>query len=282
MAGPRGPAQFREGDGRVAACDPKVRACRPGACAAGARAARAEGYAFALETPEGAVIRNFSIPEALAPARPSRRSPCRRGEGCAGALRFFRLCLPLLPGGLAGARPSCWGRTSGLRVGLLHHPVLGARSEEAALAGVLAAQNLFGDAAALRLHARLIEQPGNTGAVKALALAGELGLDPDRLQPEAARKSTRAVLEAQAGRAVALGLRQTPAFVLGGYAFIGWPGPGNRAGFRAGAAALRRSRLSAGSAMRTAPPGLSAFPRRPWHTMATLSWPRQAWPRWRS
>jgi protein-disulfide isomerase len=193
------------------------------ACAAGAPKARAEGYAFALETPEGAVIRNFAIPKALAPAD-------LPGVLLAGAAK----AAPVLYDFFDYACPYCrlasqeldllLGPEGGLRVGLLHHPVLGAGSEQAALA-VLAAKSVFGEAAALRLHARLIAQPGRAGAAKALALAGELGLDPDRLRREAARAETRSILDAQAGRAVALGLRQTPAFVLGGYAFIGWPGP---------------------------------------------------------
>lgn len=192
--------------------------------------ARAEiARAFQVATPEGAVIRNFAIAPALAPDD-------LPGVITAGAAKDA----PILYVFSDYACPFCrlasqeldllLGPESGMRLGLLQHPVLGVGSANAALI-VLAAKNLFGDAAALRLHDRLFETPGRVGADKALALAETLALDPARLKAQAARPETQAVLDAQVNRAMALGLRQTPAFVLGGYAFIGWPGPETIEGF---------------------------------------------------
>jgi protein-disulfide isomerase len=186
--------------------------------------ARAEiARAFPLATPDGAVIRNFAIAPALAPGDLPGVTIAGAAKDAPVLYEFFDYACPYCR--LASQELDLvLGPESGMRLGLLHHPVLGARSAEAALV-VLAAKSLFGDAAALRLHGRLFEAPGRIGADKALALAETLALDPARLKAHAARPETRATLDAQASRAVALSLRQTPAFVLGGYAFIGWPGP---------------------------------------------------------
>jgi protein-disulfide isomerase len=178
--------------------------------------------AFPLETPDGATIRNFAISPALAPADLPGVIVAGAAEGAPVLYEFFDYSCPYCR--LAAQELDLLlGPESGMRLGLLHHPVLGPRSAEAALF-VLAAQKLYGDEAALRLHVRLFEAPGRMGADKARAVAESLSLDPARLTAEAGRGETQAVLDAHANRALALGLRQTPAFVLGNYAFIGWPG----------------------------------------------------------
>jgi len=189
----------------------------------GIPAARADvARAFLLETADGAVIRNFAIPKALAPTD-------LPGVLVAGAAKAAPVLYAFLDYACSFCRLASQeldlqlGPASGLRLGLLHHPVLGAGSQEAALV-VIAARPLFGDSAALRLHMRLFEAPGRVGAEKALALAASMGLDPEQLKAETQSARTRAVLDTQSGRAVALGLLQTPAFVFGDYAFVGWPG----------------------------------------------------------
>lgn len=192
-----------------------------GAREASAEAAR-EKARFALETPEG-VINNFAIPPELAPA--DLPGVLVTGAAKTGPVlyEFFDYACPYCR--LASQEVDLLlGPDSGMRLGLLHHPVLGEGSAQAARA-VLATKTLFGDDAALRLHTRLFETPGRVGADKVVALAAALDLDAARLKTEADGAETRAILDAHAGRARALGLTRTPSFVLGGYAFVGWPGP---------------------------------------------------------
>jgi len=178
--------------------------------------------AFALTTPEGDVIRNFAVPQNLAPS--DLPGVLVEGGAKTGPIlfEFFDYACPYCRMA-AQELDFLLGADSGMRLGLLHHPVLGEGSAQAARA-VLASAKIFGEEAALRLHARLFETPGRVGADKVLALAAAQNLDAARLEREAERAETKAVLDAHANRAKTLGLRQTPAFVLGGYAFVGWPG----------------------------------------------------------
>lgn len=112
---------------------------------------------------------------------------------------------------------------AGVRSALVQHPVLSPRSADAARV-VLAAARLNGDAAAYRLHVGLFETPGPTGTEKALAVAAAQGLKAAAVAEEAAREEVAAILAAQSERARALSLPQTPSFVLGEFAFVGWPG----------------------------------------------------------
>lgn len=179
--------------------------------------------AFELTTADGLVIRNFAIDPALTPDNLPGVMMAGTATGAPVLYEFFDYACPYCRVAFQELE-LLLGPDSGLRVGLLHHPVLGANSSAVALV-VLATMNLHGDAAALRLHSRLLDTPGRLGAARALAVAESLGLDAARLKAEAARTRTQAILGAQAHRALALGLKSTPAFVLGRYAFLGWPGP---------------------------------------------------------
>jgi len=191
--------------------------------------------AFPLATSDGAVIRNFAIAPALAPGDLPGVIVAGAAKDAPVLYEFFDYACPFCR--LASQELDLLlGPDSGMRLGLAHHPVLGPRSAETAMV-VLAAHSLFGDAEAFRLHGRLIATPGPVGGDWALGLAETLGLDRARLKAQAARPETQATLDAHTGRALALGLRQTPSFVLGGYAFVGWPGPDAVQGF---VGALRR------------------------------------------
>ena len=116
-----------------------------------------------------------------------------------------------------------FGPTAGARLGLVQHPVLSPQSADAARVA-LATARLHGDAAAYRLHVGIFEAPGAAGGEKALAVAAAQGLNAKALAEEAAREEIAAILAAQSQRARALSLPQTPSFVLGDFAFVGWPG----------------------------------------------------------
>ena len=112
---------------------------------------------------------------------------------------------------------------AGVRLGLVQNPILSQRSIDVARV-VLAAARSHGDAAAYRLHVGYFDAPGRTSAEKALAVAASQGLDAAALKREADGAAISGILEAQVARARALSLPHTPSFVLGDFAFAGWPG----------------------------------------------------------
>ena len=116
-----------------------------------------------------------------------------------------------------------FGPTAGVRLGLVQHPVLSPQSADAARV-VLATARLHGDDIAYRLHVGIFEAPGRASGEKALTVAAAQGLNAKALAEEAAREDIAAIVDAQSQRALALSLPATPSFVLGDFAFVGWPG----------------------------------------------------------
>jgi protein-disulfide isomerase len=177
---------------------------------------------FDVVTGDGAVVRNFRIAPELSPSN----LPGVIMSGGPGAeltlYEFFDYACPfcrtateeieilLQPGGP-------------VRLGLVQHPLLSQRSTDVALL-VLAAAGKYGDDAAYRLHVACFAAPGRTSADKALAVAARQGLDIAGLRREADGAGVSAILAAQVARAQALSLPHVPSFVLGDFAFAGWPG----------------------------------------------------------
>jgi protein-disulfide isomerase len=178
--------------------------------------------AFDLATADGDIVRNFRIASGKSPAN----LPGVILNGPAGAdlvlYEFFDYACPycriasqdldvlLTPG-------------SGVRLGLVQYPFLSQRSIEVARL-VLAAARRYGDFAAYRLHVSMFETPGKTSEEKALAVAAAQGLDTAALNREANHADISEILVTHTERARALSLTQTPSFVLGDFAFVGWPG----------------------------------------------------------
>jgi protein-disulfide isomerase len=177
--------------------------------------------AFFLLTPEGDPIRNFSIPGNLMPS------------DLPGVIVLGDTSAPILYEFFDYACPYCriayqeldvlLGPKAGFRLGLVHHPVVGANSKQLALM-VLAAQSEWGDGVAAQLHHRFMDGPARLAPERAWVLVKSMGLDIQKLQARMQDASIEHQLQAQTARALKLGLRMTPVFVLGHYAFVGWPG----------------------------------------------------------
>lgn len=178
--------------------------------------------AFDIETAERAPVRNFRI----APGQSPQNLPGVIVNGPAETdLVLYEFLDYACPHCRAAAQEIdvLLSPEAGFRLGLVQHPILSPGSIEAARV-VLAAAKLLGDAAAYGLHLALYETPGRAGEAKALAVASARGLDAAALKRAADAADVSAILAAQAERAQALELNLTPAFVLGDYAFVGWPG----------------------------------------------------------
>lgn len=178
--------------------------------------------AFDIATADGAPIRNFRIEAGRAPSD-------LPGVILAGSPKAGLILYEFFDYACAYCRIAAQEvdvlltPDADVGLGLVHHPVLSSRSADAARV-VLAAARIHGDAAAYRLHVGLFDTPGPTGTEKALAVAAAQGLETASLAREAAGEEIVAILAAQIERARALSLPQTPSFILGEFAFVGWPG----------------------------------------------------------
>jgi protein-disulfide isomerase len=100
-----------------------------------------------------------------------------------------------------------------LRVVLKEFPVLGAASTDASRVAVAAKRDL--PAGKLReFHAKLMETRGRADGDRALAVAKDFGLDPEKLRKHMQDQAVAAVLRENAALADKLGITGTPAFVL--------------------------------------------------------------------
>ncbi|MBX9758200.1 MAG: DsbA family protein [Beijerinckiaceae bacterium] len=112
--------------------------------------------------------------------------------------------------------------TEGLRLGLVHNPILSPKSREAARV-VLMTLRLSGPERTYALHRRLFDLRGTVDGVRALAQAKELGVDIEAASAEIARQVDDA-LAAQEKLASGLGFSVTPSYVLNGIGLFGHPG----------------------------------------------------------
>ncbi len=177
---------------------------------------------FDIVNGDGAVVRNFRIAPGLSPSSLPGVIMSGGAKADLTLYEFFDYACPfcrtateeleilLQPGG-------------GVRLGLVQHPVLSQRSNDVARV-VLAAARTYGDDAAYRLHVACFAAPGPTSADKALAVAARQGLDDAALRRVADGAAVSEILAAQVARAQALSLPHVPSFVLGDFAFAGWPG----------------------------------------------------------
>jgi protein-disulfide isomerase len=107
---------------------------------------------------------------------------------------------------------------------LINNPILSRSSHEAAstqLAVVLA----HGEQIAVEFHSRLFDIKGKVDGAKALAGAGEMGLNTTDLAAIAQSIRITEVLKRQMHLASSMGFTATPSFLVAGAGILGYPGP---------------------------------------------------------
>jgi protein-disulfide isomerase len=104
---------------------------------------------------------------------------------------------------------------SSLRIVLKEYPILGADSAEAAKVAIALQMQRADAAASLEFHRRLLTRRGKIDRAAALAVAGELGFDAEQLGKDAASPEVSEALQQNMRLASALGVRGTPAYVVG-------------------------------------------------------------------
>lgn len=215
------------------------------ACAAPlARRAGAQGYgqSFPVDNDEGRPVANMRLPGELTGQIPDLRGITYAGprEAEVTLYEFFDYNCPWCRkaaadlGALTASDP-------GLRVGLVHNPILAPDSAQGAKV-VLAVQRRLGSAAALGVHAALLATPGRIDGPRALDAAARTGLTRAEVERTGDGEAVRLALRAQMRLAADLGLSATPSYVLGNTGILGHPGP--RALARMIAAARRCDRIA--------------------------------------
>ena len=104
---------------------------------------------------------------------------------------------------------------SGLKIFLIHHPILGVGSVEAARIAIALQMQEPGADKYPAFHEKLLAGPGPANKARALAVAADLGIDAARLEADAARPEVDAVLEEAKRLVRALGLRGIPSYLVG-------------------------------------------------------------------
>ena len=112
--------------------------------------------------------------------------------------------------------------TAGLRLGLVHNPILSPQSREAARVAMLTLR-LAGPERAYALHTRLFAMRGVVNGARAQASAAELGVDLTRADARMIGQAEEA-LAAHEKLAGAIGFSVTPSYVLNGIGLFGHPG----------------------------------------------------------
>lgn len=110
-----------------------------------------------------------------------------------------------------------------LRLGLMDSPQLSSGSVQAAKIRQ-AALILYGPDKAYEFHRRLYARKGMIDGDAALAVAGSMGLDVDKLADAANSDEARSRIIAQGRFLDAIGVATTPSFIIGGKLLSGWPG----------------------------------------------------------
>lgn len=164
---------------------------------------------------------------------PTGRFVSGNPQGDVTIVEFFdyrcSFCKRVLPALLDEVR-----KDGNVRLVFKEFPVLGDDSVRAARAGIAAAQqNRYYD-----MHLALMQTRGNLTEDKILSIAGDLGLDVERLRADMSSPETEAEIARNYELAQILNIRGTPGFVIGDELV---PGAINAEQFRALIAQARRS-----------------------------------------
>ena len=104
-------------------------------------------------------------------------------------------------------------RDTNVRIVFKEYPILGpdsVRASRAALAARMQNRDLY-----MPFHNALMESRGTFSERRVLDIANDVGLDPDRLKRDMSSPEIEAIISRNHEQAGALGIRGTPAFVIG-------------------------------------------------------------------
>ena len=187
-------------------------------------AAQADAGRYLIKTDDGDVVANFDLNAPLL-----ARLEKLPGEVAVGNLRgdvtlwqFYDLNCPYCRA--AAADVDALIRADGkLKLVLVPYAVLSVQSVRGAMVEIAAAKLLTPDQF-LDFHRRIYANRGVIDGPKVLAVAKDMGLDPQKLAASANTQATLDILRNSATFGGDAGLAATPAYVIDGVAIVGHPG----------------------------------------------------------
>ncbi|GJE59667.1 DsbA family protein [Methylobacterium trifolii] len=188
--------------------------------------ARAQSYgqAVAVNGDDGKAVANAVLPGEITGQLPALRGVTYVGprEGETTLYEFFDFNCPYCRKAAADL-VSLNAADSGLRLGLVHNPILSPQSAQAAKVA-LAVQRRLGSEAAWTLYRTLLGRPGRIDGPGALTAAAALGVPAAEVEGIADSEEVRLALKSHMRIAADLGLYATPSYVLGNAGILGHPG----------------------------------------------------------
>jgi protein-disulfide isomerase len=187
-------------------------------------AVQADAGRYPIKTEEGDVVANFDLNPSL-----STRLEKLPGEVAVANLhgdvtlwQFYDLNCPYCRA--AAADVDALIRADGkLKLVLVPYAVLSVQSVRGAMVEIAAAKLLTPDQF-LDFHRRIYANRGVIDGPKVLAVAKDMGLDPQKLAASANMQATLDILRDSATFGGDAGLAATPAYVIDGVAIVGHPG----------------------------------------------------------
>ncbi len=197
-----------------------------GFCVFGAVAATAQNLPtrYPIKAYDGETIANFELKPALA-ARLDKlpgKVPVGNLNGDVTLLQFYDLNCPYCREAAADI-DTLVRSDSNLKLIFVPYAVLSVASVRGAMVEIAAAKQLTPDQY-LEFHRRIYANRGTIDGPKVLAVAKDMGLDPQKLASIANTEATLNILRDNATFGGEAGLAATPAYVIDGVAIVGHPG----------------------------------------------------------
>ncbi|CAO4150447.1 hypothetical protein LPLAFNJD_LOCUS3200 [Methylorubrum aminovorans] len=199
-----------------------------GLAIAGPVAAQSYGQTFKVENDEGRPVANMRLPGEITGQIQELRGVTYVGprEAEVTLYEFFDYNCPWCRKAAADVTALA-GSDPGLRIGLVHNPILSPMSAQAAKVS-LAVQRKLGSAAAFAFYSQLLSTKGQIDGLKALDIAAKTsakaGVSRAELEQIADSDAVREAMRAHMNVAANLGLSATPSYVLGNTGVLGHPG----------------------------------------------------------
>ncbi|GAA0239154.1 Thiol:disulfide interchange protein DsbL [Methylorubrum aminovorans] len=199
-----------------------------GLAIAGPAAAQSYGQTFKVENDEGRPVANMRLPGEITGQIQELRGVTYVGprEAEVTLYEFFDYNCPWCRKAAADVTALA-GSDPGLRIGLVHNPILSPMSAQAAKVS-LAVQRKLGSAAAFAFYGQLLSTKGQIDGLKALDIAAKTsakaGVSRAELEQIADSDEVREAMRAHMNVAANLGLSATPSYVLGNTGVLGHPG----------------------------------------------------------
>jgi protein-disulfide isomerase len=187
-------------------------------------AAMADSGRYPIKADDGDIVANFDLDAKYAAALDKLPGKVAVGNphGDVTLFQFYDLNCPYCRAAAADVDALVRG-DSKLKLVLVPYAILSVQSVRGAMVEIAASKLLTPDQF-FDFHRRIYAERGMIDGSMVLALAGKMGLDPQKVAASANTQTTLDVLRESATFGSDAGLQATPAYVIDGVAIVGHPG----------------------------------------------------------